>query len=84
MLFVLGGRVVAIEAHTKPCLHLPCRSYGPDQQVDGVLELAAGQAAAQGIQVGSPVRIEALGGAERPLSSSRRQLDDQNGKHSSR
>ena len=58
MLFVLGGRVVAIEAHTKPCLHLPCRSYGPDQAVDGVLELAAGQAAAQGIQVGSPVRIE--------------------------
>ena len=60
MLFVLGGRVVAIEAHTKPCLHLPCRSYGPDQAVDGVLELAAGQAAALGIQVGSSVRIEAI------------------------
>ena len=60
MLFVLGGRVVAIEAHTKPCLHLPCRSYGPDQEVDGVLELAAGQAAAQGIQVGTAVRLEAI------------------------
>ena len=60
MLFVQGNRVVAIEAHTKPCLHLPCRSYGPDQAVDGVLELAAGQAAALGIQVGSSVRIEAI------------------------
>jgi uncharacterized protein len=60
MLFVLGGRVVAIETHTKPCMHLPCRSYGPDQQLDGMLELAAGQAAAQGIQVGSPVLIEAI------------------------
>lgn len=60
MLFVHGGRVVAIEAHTKPCLHLPCRSYGPDQAVDGVLELAAGQAAAQSIQVGTAVRIEAI------------------------
>ncbi|MCX5941395.1 MAG: DUF192 domain-containing protein [Cyanobium sp. LacPavin_0818_WC50_MAG_67_9] len=58
MLFVRGGRVVAIEAHTEPCLHLPCRSYGPEEPVDGVVELAAGQAAAQGIRVGSPVRIE--------------------------
>ena len=60
MLFVLDSRVVAIEAHAKPCMNLPCRSYGPDQQVDGVLELAAGQAEAQGIRVGSPVRIEAI------------------------
>jgi len=50
--------VVAIEAHTTPCLRLPCRSYGPDQEVDGVLELAAGQAEALGIAVGSPVGIE--------------------------
>jgi uncharacterized protein len=61
MLFVQGGRVVAIEAHTQPCLRLPCRSYGPDQEVDGVLELAAGQAEALGIKVGTPVRIEPVG-----------------------
>ena len=36
--------MVAIEAHAQPCMHLPCRSYGPDQAVDGVLELAGGQA----------------------------------------
>lgn len=60
MLFVHGGAVVAIEAHTAPCMRLPCPSYGPDQAVDGVLELAAGQAAALGIAVGTPVRIEPL------------------------
>ena len=65
-LFVLGGQVVAIEAHAQPCMHLPCRSYGPDQAVDGVMELGGGQAEALGIRVGSPVRIEALGGPATP------------------
>jgi uncharacterized membrane protein (UPF0127 family) len=60
MLFVADGRVVAIEAAAQPCPRLPCRSYGPDQMVDGVLELAAGQAAAQGIGTGTPVVIEPL------------------------
>jgi uncharacterized membrane protein (UPF0127 family) len=60
MLFIRDGAVTAIEAHTQPCMRLPCRSYGPNEPVDGVLELAAGQAEALGIRVGSPVRIEAL------------------------
>jgi uncharacterized membrane protein (UPF0127 family) len=60
MLFIREGRVVAIEAHTKPCMRLPCPSYGPAGPVDGVVELAAGQAEALGIVVGSPARIEAL------------------------
>ena len=58
MLFVQDGRVVAIEAQAQPCMHLPCRSYGSDQPVNGVLELAGGQAAALQIVVGTPVRIE--------------------------
>jgi len=58
MLFVREGRVVAIEARTQPCMQLPCRSYGPDEPVDGVIELAAGQAEAKGIRVGTAVRIE--------------------------
>jgi uncharacterized membrane protein (UPF0127 family) len=41
-------------------MRLPCSSYGPNEPVDGVVELAAGQAEALGIRVGSPVRIEAL------------------------
>ncbi|MEB3332071.1 MAG: DUF192 domain-containing protein [Synechococcaceae cyanobacterium] len=60
MLFVRQGRVIAIEAHVRPCLHLPCPSYGPDESVDGVVELAAGQAEHLGISVGSPVRIKPL------------------------
>lgn len=60
MLFVRNGRVIAIEAGAQPCMHLPCRSYGPDQPVDGVLELAAGQATALGIGIDTPVRIERL------------------------
>ena len=66
MLFIRDGVVLAIEAHTRPCMRLPCPSYGPDQPVDGVVELAAGQAEALGIRVGSPVRIEALGGQPTP------------------
>ena len=58
MLFIKGGKVVAIEANTKPCMHLPCPSYGPDEQVESVVELGAGQAEALGIKVGSPAVIE--------------------------
>jgi uncharacterized membrane protein (UPF0127 family) len=63
MLFIRDGRVVAIEKAVPPCMNLPCRSYGPDTPVDGVLELAAGQAAALGIAVGTPARITPLPGA---------------------
>jgi uncharacterized protein len=69
MLFVREGRVWAIERHAQPCMQLPCPSYGPDQPVDGVLELAAGQAEALGIEVGTAVVIEPwtpdLSGADR-------------------
>ncbi len=63
MLFIRDGRVVALESPVAPCMNLPCRSYGPDTPVDGVLELAAGQAAALGIAVGTDVRITPLPGA---------------------
>jgi len=68
MLFVRQGRVIAIVAAAAPCMRLPCRSYGPEEPVDGVVELAAGQAAALGIAVGSPVRIEPL--SPRPAAGS--------------
>ncbi|MFN7229738.1 MAG: DUF192 domain-containing protein [Synechococcaceae cyanobacterium] len=62
MVFVRGGRVVAIET-ALPCPRLPCRSYGPFEPVDGVVELAAGEAARLGIRVGSeaqPRRLPAV------------------------
>ena len=60
MLFIKDGKVVATEVNTKPCMRLPCPSYGPNEQVDSVIELGAGQAEALGIKVGTPVRIEWL------------------------
>ena len=60
MVFVRQERVIAIEAAAAPCMRLPCPSYGPDEPVDGVLELAAGQAARLGLRVGEPLRVELL------------------------
>jgi len=73
MLFLRAGRVIAIEAGAKPCPHLPCRSYGPDEPADGVVELAAGQAELLGLRVGSAARITALPAAPaaRPAAPAR-------------
>jgi len=60
MVFVRNARVIAIEPAAAPCMRLPCPSYGPDEPVDGVLELAAGQASQRGLKVGSPLRVELL------------------------
>ena len=60
MLFVSQQQVVAVVTEAKPCMHLPCRSYGPDVPVDGVIELAGGAAARLGIGVGTPVQIRPL------------------------
>ena len=58
MLFVDQGKVIAIEAAVPVCSNLPCRSYGPAQDAEGVIEIGAGEAARLGIRVGSEVRIE--------------------------
>jgi uncharacterized membrane protein (UPF0127 family) len=60
MVFVRNAQVIAIEPAAAPCMRLPCPSYGPDEPVDGVLELAAGQASQLGLRVGSPLRVELL------------------------
>jgi uncharacterized membrane protein (UPF0127 family) len=60
--------VLAIEANAKPCPRLPCRSYGPDEPTDGVVELAAGEAARLGLHVGSAARIQELKPGPAPLS----------------
>jgi len=60
MLFLRRGRVIAIVAGAAPCPRLPCRSYGPDEPADGVVELAAGQAAALGLAVGAAALIEPI------------------------
>lgn len=60
MIFVREGRVQAIETMVKPCMQLPCPSYGPGVPVDGVIELAGGEAARLGIRAGTAVAITPL------------------------
>ena len=60
MLFLRDGRVIAVEANATPCPRLPCRSYGPDEPADGVVELAAGEAQRLGLRVGSAAVIRPL------------------------
>lgn len=60
MLFVRQGRVIAIEPRVPPCMHLPCRSYGTGEPVDGVMELGAGEADRLQIHVGTGVTISPL------------------------
>jgi hypothetical protein len=62
MIFVREGRVLAIEAAARPCMALPCPSYGPAEPVSGVIELAGGEAARLGITAGTAVRIEPFTG----------------------
>lgn len=54
--------VVHIERAVPPCQADPCPSYAPDRQALDVLELAAGEAAARGIEVGDV--LELRGGIE--------------------
>ena len=60
MIFIHDQNVVAVIEHAPPCQRLPCPSYGPVRPVDAVLEIGAGQAAALGIQVGSPLKFRQL------------------------
>jgi uncharacterized membrane protein (UPF0127 family) len=60
LIFIANNRILAIEANVPTCANLPCPSYGPDQPVDGVVELGAGEAQRLGLKPGSPVDIRRL------------------------
>ncbi|MEB3335596.1 MAG: DUF192 domain-containing protein [Cyanobacteriota bacterium] len=66
LIFFANNRVVAIEANAPICPNLPCPNYGPDEPVDGVVELGAGEAKRLGIRVGSPVGIRWLSQPAKP------------------
>jgi uncharacterized membrane protein (UPF0127 family) len=57
---VREGRVLMVVAEARPCMHLPCPNFGPDAPVDGVVELAGGEAARLGIKAGTPIAIRPL------------------------
>ena len=60
MLFVRQGRVIAVEAEVPTCPALPCRSYGPSEPADGVVELRAGEAARLGIGPGTEFDVDTI------------------------
>ena len=60
MVFVHQGEVIAIEAEVPICPALPCQSFGPMADADGVIELGTGEAKRLGLGVGSAVVIETI------------------------
>jgi uncharacterized membrane protein (UPF0127 family) len=60
MIFLLDGKIQAIEASAPPCQSEPCPTYGPSVFVDRVIELKGGRAAELGLKKGDRVSIELL------------------------
>jgi uncharacterized protein len=53
-----SGRVLFVSENTPPCKADPCPTYGPDQPVRYVLEIAGGKAAAENVKTGVVLRIK--------------------------
>ncbi len=60
MVFVHQDEVIAIEAEVPICPALPCKSFGPMADADGVIELGSGEAKRLGLGVGDAVVIETI------------------------
>ena len=61
MVFLLDGKIQAIEANVPPCNTLACPTYGPeDLLVNQVIELRGGRAAELELQPGDTIEIEFL------------------------
>lgn len=71
LIFIANNRIQAIEANVPICPNLPCRTYGPEEPMEGVVELAAGEAARLGLRQGTPVQIEWLSQPATPSGSRR-------------
>ncbi len=57
MVFLYQGKVKAIAPSVPPCTTSDCAVYGPQGDVDNVLELRSGRALELGIKVGDPATI---------------------------
>jgi uncharacterized membrane protein (UPF0127 family) len=55
-----SGKVLFVSANTPPCKADPCPTYGSDQPVRMVLELAGGMAAKERVEPGSVVVLKDL------------------------
>ncbi|MGF1498089.1 MAG: DUF192 domain-containing protein [Elainellaceae cyanobacterium] len=57
MVFLRDETVVAIADNVPPCTTATCPTYGPDGEVDQVIELRGGRAAEIGLQVGDSLTV---------------------------
>jgi len=53
-----SGKVVFVSANTPPCKADPCPTYGPDVSVRRVLEIAAGMAEKEKVEVGTVLDLK--------------------------
>lgn len=60
MIFVNGGKIVAIAAQVPPCTQAVCPTYGPDAAVDQVIEVRSGLAAELGLKPGDLAQVQWL------------------------
>lgn len=60
MVFLNGDRVIDVAINVPPCQTATCPVYGPQETVDGVLELRGGKAAELGIASGDQIKIKFL------------------------
>lgn len=58
MVFLRDGKISAIADNVPPCKNEPCPVYGPETDIDQVIELRGGRAAELGLKIGDRVTIE--------------------------
>lgn len=60
MLFLRNGVVQAIESNVPPCQSDPCPTFGPNVEIDQVIELRSGRAKELGLQPADAIKINFL------------------------
>lgn len=58
IIFLKDGQIIAIFSDVPPCQTDPCASYGPQSQIDQVIELRGGRATELGLKVGDRITVE--------------------------
>lgn len=58
MIFLQGETVTAIFSDVPPCQSDPCPTYGPQNQINQVIELRGGRAKELGLKVGDRIKLE--------------------------
>jgi uncharacterized membrane protein (UPF0127 family) len=60
MVFVREGKIIAIAANVPPCRERFCPTYGPNAEIDQVIELRAGLTKDLGIKAGDSAVVKWL------------------------